>query len=144
MGAWYAVFAAGASPSSSDPVSTGTVIDEAALTAAGMTYMTLPGDPTGMVWQQTSQSFVAPAASITLDAVGFMALFTQAERIAIRTSVDPVVQDFVWQTNNASTVTLSNPVVINGLAYLSANPSGAPILAAGRSTTILTGTPSGS
>lgn len=141
---WYAVFAAGASPSSTDPISTGTVIDEAALSAAGMSYLTLPADPTGQVWNQSTQEFVAPTVVITLDKVGFMALFTLAERTAIRTSTDPVIQDFVWQTNNASSVTLNDPIVVNGLAYLSANPGGSPILAAGRSATILSGTPSGS
>lgn len=141
---WYAVFAAGTSTSSSDPISTGTVIDEAALTAAGMTYVTLPGDPTGLVWQQSTQSFVAPTVAATLDTHAFMALFTLAERTAIRTSTDPVVEDFVWQTNNARTVTLSDSIVVNGLAYLSANPSGSPILAAGRAAIIQAATPSGS
>lgn len=141
---WYAVFAAGASPSTSDPVSTGTVIDETALTASGMTWLTLPGDPMGLVWQRSTQSFVAAATSITLAPVQFMALFTLAERIAIRTSSDPVVQDFVWQTNNADSITLSDPIVMNGLAYLSANPVGSPILAPGRSATIEGATPSGS
>jgi hypothetical protein len=141
---WYAVFAAGTSPSTSNPVSTGTIIDTAALTAAGMTYITLPGDPTGLVWQQSSQSFVAPAVTITLSAVQFMDLFTLTERTAIRTSTDPVVMDFVWRANNSVVVSLSDPVVINGLTYLSANPSGSPILASGRSATILAGTPSGS
>ncbi|KXU82454.1 hypothetical protein CI15_33530 [Paraburkholderia monticola] len=118
---WYAIFAAGATPANSDPVSTGTVIDPAALQAADMTSIQLSGDPAGLVWQRSTQTFVAPFVVTTLSTVEFMALFSQAERVGIRTSTDPAIQDFVWQTNNARTITLSDPVVVNGLAYWNGN-----------------------
>ena len=142
---WYAVFETGTTGANSNPISIGTVIDEAHLTTQGRTYITLPSDPTGMVWQQSTQTFVAPPAPpIVLSTVDFMTLFTLQERIALRTSADPIIQDFIWHVNIAQTITLNNPLVLNGLAYISANPSGAPILAAGRSTAIEAGTPSGS
>lgn len=143
--AWYAIFAANTTGANSDPISTGTVIDEAHLTAQGRTYTTLPGDPAGLIWDRATQAFVAPPAPpIVVTTVQFMALFTLAERINLRASTDPVVQDFVWHVNNTPTVILSDQIVLNGLAYISANPSGAPILAAGRSVAIEAGTPSGS
>ncbi len=141
---WYAVFAPGTTGENSEPYSVGTVIDEADLAANGYTYVTLSGDPTGQIWNQTTHAFVARSNALTLTAAQFMGCFTQSERITIRASSDPVVQDFVWLMTNTPLIQMNSPYVAAGLTYLSANPTASPLLSPGREASILAGTQSGS
>ena len=50
--------------------------------------------------------------------VDFMRLFTQAERIDIRSSTDPIIIDFRDLISVTPTVDLDDPDTINGIQYL--------------------------
>jgi hypothetical protein len=68
----------------------------------------------------------------------FLNRFTRAERIAARAlaTTDPVVADFMHMLDAAAMsgvpIMPDNHDVVDGLAYLSANPANSPVLAAGR------------
>jgi len=96
----------------------------------------------GMLWDGTA--FTTPTPIVTypvLTPMQFYLAFTISERIAIKTSTDPVVKE-VWDTyqvalQTGSSIDLNLEDNRNALAYMSANPVGSPILASGRMTTIL-------
>ncbi len=73
----------------------------------------------------------------------FLRRFTQAERISARTlaNTDPYAYDFWHLLDSAiasgTPIYANDPDVVAGMAYLSANPASGPVLAAGRSTAIL-------
>lgn len=76
-------------------------------------------------------------------AFDFYRRFTSAERIAVRALAvtDPIAADFMHTLDGAiasgTPIYPNDPDTLAGLAYLSATPSGAPVLAAGRSAQIL-------
>ena len=76
----------------------------------------------------------------TVSAIEFKLLFTSPERIAIKTSVDPVVADFysLIEDPRLTSVSLGLKSTQDALAYLEA----VAILAPGRKAEILTGTAS--
>lgn len=73
----------------------------------------------------------------------FYRKFTMSERIAARAlaQTDPIAHDFLHTLDNAiasgANVRPDDPDTVNGMAYLSANPVGSPVLAAGRAEEIL-------
>lgn len=133
---WYAVI-----DKDGNLISTGTsVADAAALTAAGLTALTLSGDPAGQVWNATAKTFTAPPAKPApsiIPVLTFVKRFTAAEYQAIRVSTDPQVALFMLELQFAPSglIDLRNTDVVNGLAYLVS----VGILTADRQTTI--GTP---
>jgi len=115
---WYAVFEAGTTGASSDPISTGEIIDTAQLTSAGRTWLTLAGDPSGQVWNRATQAFgPRPVPATVLSKITFVQRFTPAEFSALQKSVDANVAFFMYQVSNAVTVTPSDTAVQNGLSY---------------------------
>lgn len=99
----------------------------------------------GGIWECGDQRFVDPEGvlyapvvdDIPISAIGFKLLFTAAERVAIKTSVDPVVQDFydLVQDQRLTEVNLALPSVAEALQYLEA----AELIATGRAAQILSG-----
>ena len=116
---WYAVFEKGTTGATNDPVSVGTIIDEADLAEQGRLWVVLPADPTGQVWDRATQAFVAaPVVPKPLPRLKFIQRFTAAEFMAIRASADPEVQFFLYQMESSPTVTPQDAAVQAGLAYL--------------------------
>jgi len=118
-------------------------------------YTTDVSNPVDVGWSVTVTngvpSFTAPAAVLPkLTPMQFYLAFTPAERIAIKTSTDPVVSEF-WATYQLAvqTNTLIDPSltsVVEGLTYMAtsktATPPGAGILASSaRIAQIQAGTP---
>lgn len=115
---WYAIFENGATPSNSNPVSTGEVIDTDHLTEQGRTWITLPGDPSGLIWDQPTQAFVTPPPPPTrLAKIDFIQRFTAQEFVALRSSSDVEVQYFMYQVDNAIYVVPSDATVQQALQY---------------------------
>lgn len=129
---WYAIV-----DGSGNLISAGTVIaDAATLQAKGYQAITLAGNPIGQIWDSATRSFsAAPATPIVLQTWTFIQLFTAAEYAAIRASTDPIVGQFLLMLQTATTVTLSDPVVINGVNYLVAQT----LLTAARGAAVLAG-----
>lgn len=106
----------------------------------GCVYITLADDAAsvlGMTW--TGSAFVPATTSITLEPLDFMRLFTQAERIAIRTAAagSGQLRDWYDQLTFARRVRLDHPEIVAGLQAL----QGAGLLTAARVTAILAGQP---
>jgi hypothetical protein len=53
-----------------------------------------------------------------LEQIEFLRLFLAAERIAIRKSTDPIVQDFMDLLDKAKVIRLDHPDTISGVLYL--------------------------
>lgn len=62
----------------------------------------------------------APPAPIAppLSPLAFLRRFTADERVAIRASTDPYVQDFYYLLDKAAEVRLDDPDVVAGMSYL--------------------------
>jgi hypothetical protein len=112
---WYAVIDA-----SDNLISTGeTVADTATLSAAGYTALTLAADPTGQVWNPSTQTFSAPPApQNSYPTWTWLQRFTPAEIAAIRASTDQQVQAFLFMLQFTETVTPLDPVIQGGLEYV--------------------------
>lgn len=76
-----------------------------------------------------------PAASAHnwISATKFLLRFTTQERIAIRTSTDPIVQDFIGLINTAVDVDLTDPATTQGVQYLESSG----LIGSGRAAQIL-------
>lgn len=74
-----------------------------------------------------------PQPSVQLTQLAFLRRFTPQERIAIRTSVDPIIIDFLHLLNLAQDVRLDDPDTIAGVQYLEQQD----LLAEGRAAVIL-------
>lgn len=59
-----------------------------------------------------------PVQASVVSAVEFMQLFTVQERIAIRSSGDPILDDFLDMVRVAGTISMAHPMVVQGLGYL--------------------------
>lgn len=102
-------------------LSTGTVIDTAALSANGLAFK-----DTGLValppfwhWDTTNLVVVSdPAPSATVLAADWIMAFTAAEYSAMKASSDQNVQQFLFAIEAAVTINLNKPLITNGLAYL--------------------------
>jgi hypothetical protein len=136
MATWYAVI-----NGAGTLISTGTsVADAATLSAQGYSAITLPGDPTGQVWNATTKTFSArpaPPKPTKITALAFIKRFVPAEYAGIAGSTDPQVMMFMLELQHAPAgmIDLTDPDITNGLAYLvSVN-----LLTQARATTI--GTP---
>ena len=87
-------------------------------------YVTLPPGSNvaiGSVWDPAKgflSGITIDPATRKLSHFAFMMLFTQPERTAIRTSADPVVQDFIYMLEKSGGIYLSYPMTINGINYL--------------------------
>lgn len=115
---WYAIFEAGTTPSTSDPISTGEVIDSVHLTEQGRTWISLSGPPAGQQWSRTSQTFVAPPTLPTLlSKLVFVQRFTAQEFVGLRASADANVLYFMYLLDNAVSIRPSDTLVQNALQY---------------------------
>lgn len=79
------------------------------------------GGPKGPMYVQAIiDTYVDPSAGRRLvNTTDFMLRFTSQERVAIRSSTNPVVVDFlrIVDDQRLLVVDLNNPVVLNGLEY---------------------------
>ncbi len=71
---------------------------------------------------------------LSLSQLSFLRKFTAEERIAIRSSIDPIIIDFLHLLNLAQDINLSDPDTIAGVNYLES----VELLDSGRATIILT------
>lgn len=112
-------------------VSQGTVIDEPL--PYGLASKQYPDRPTG-VWDAAQLDFVAvdPPPPV-LTRLQMLRRFTRDERVAIRSSTDPVVQDFLSLLEAASEVDLGDTDTIAGVQYLEQQG----LIAAGRAAEVL-------
>lgn len=112
---WYAVV-----DGSGTLISTGTVTaPKAQLDARGYTLITLPGDPTGQVWNSTSKTFSpAPPPNTVLPTWQWIQRFTALEFAGIKASADPMVQQFLLMIQTSPTITPQTQIIQQGLAYL--------------------------
>ena len=110
---WYAVIDA-----SNNLVSVGEVVaDTATLSSKGYTSLTLSWAPSG-VWDSTTKAFVAaPPVLNSYPKLAFVQRFTAAEFMAIKGSADQQVQFFLYQIEQATTVTPQDATVQAGLNY---------------------------
>jgi hypothetical protein len=118
---WYAIF--DGNPMTSDPVSTGTVIDPDDLQANGLTWVEVAADPTGMVWDRTTLTFKPappPPPPSTISAYQFARRFTASEFFNINQSQDHNVQQFMLELQLAprQQINLLAPEIQQGLQYL--------------------------
>lgn len=86
----------------------------------------------GIFTQPDPNSYKQPIFS--LSQLSFLRKFTAEERIAIRTSIDPIIIDFLHLLNIAQDINLSDPDTVAGVNYLES----IGLLDTGRATTILT------
>ena len=93
----------------------------------------MAGYPDTCAWVPALQGFVTTTPAQTVTPLAFQRLFTQAERIAIRTSTDPIVQDFMALAMIAQDIGLGDPDVMAGVEYLET----AHLIGTGRAATIL-------
>ena len=115
---WYAIFETGTTGASSNPISTGQSIDVKDLTASGRTSIILPGNPTGLVWSRTTQTFVAPVLvtpPVILTTLQFIQRFTSVEMAALLLNKTADVQFFAYQLSNTPTLSTTDAFVIVGL-----------------------------
>lgn len=112
---WFAIV-----NSSGELVSTGTVVaDDAELAERGLSKIALDGEPGHRVWDVITQSFVEPPAPPTvLTRLEFIWRFQPAEFMAIKSSLNPNIQFFLYQLESAQEVHPSHPTVQQGLQYL--------------------------
>lgn len=75
------------------------------------------------------------SAAAPLTPLAFQRLFSQAERIAIRTSADPIVQDFMALSAIALDIDLADQDVMAGVGYLEM----IGLIGAGRAAVVLSG-----
>lgn len=78
-----------------------------------------------------------PRVVQSLSRIAYQRLFTQAERIAIRASTDPIVVDFRELAALAETIDLDDADVIAGTQYLES----LDLIGSGRAAAILSGQP---
>lgn len=69
-------------------------------------------------WNSETERYEITADSITK--LAFLNKFTSAERIAIRNSTDPQVEDIMQLFDAASYISSSDPNTVQGLQYLTA------------------------
>jgi hypothetical protein len=69
-----------------------------------------------VTWDKTYLKFVSSTTVYTK--FEFLSKFTSEERIAIRTSTDPVVQDFIHMLEVSEQIDVSNTTTIDGINYL--------------------------
>lgn len=69
---------------------------------------------TGSQWEDVA----APPSTATLSPITFLRRFTAPERVAIRSSQDPYVVDFLDLLNKATEIQNTDPDVEGGMAYL--------------------------
>lgn len=112
---WYAIV-----DGSGNLVSSGTVIgDQASLSAKGYSVITLSGNPTGQVWDVASHTFKPPPSAPTVITTWqFIQRFSAGEFAEIVSSTDPQVRMFLLMLQTSTTITLQDPIVVGGLAYL--------------------------
>lgn len=75
----------------------------------------------GKQWNGTSWEdliILSGNSTVTLTKLEFYRLFTQAERVAIYSSTDPLVLDFVRMMSMAQEVSMDDPDVVAGVNYL--------------------------
>lgn len=111
---WFAVYETGTGRLRS----TGTVLADPL--PEGLAAKEFAVRPEGMDWNPVTLDFdiPIPTPARTVAAVEFMQLFTVQERIAIRSSGDPVLEDFLDMVRVAGTISMDHPMVVQGLGYL--------------------------
>lgn len=136
---WHAVFDA----ASGELRSLGTVVADPL--PEGLASKPFPFDPRAMVWRPVERDFVQPppvAAPRRLSPVEFAKLLTVGERIALRKSSDPVIEDFQWFLERAEYIDLDDAITQQGIGYLTTLAADDPArLTEARAARILAGLP---
>lgn len=106
----------------------------------GNPWIDCTGTSVGPGWTRVNDAWVpAPAPRLQWPAFVWVRRMTAAERIATRTlaNTDPIANDFIhlldWAVASGTPIYADDADFRAGLVYLSANPAGSPVLAAGRS-----------
>ncbi|MFS0771029.1 hypothetical protein [Sphingomonas sp. 1P08PE] len=99
-------------------IASGPYDDEPEATEGVYATAVMFGWPETVDWVPAMQGFVRKPAPEPLTRLAFQRLFTQAERIAIRTSTDMIVQDFMALSALAVDIDLADPDVVMGVGYL--------------------------
>lgn len=68
------------------------------------------------VWDEATESFIVGAG--TISKVTFLSRFSVNERLAIRASTDPIVNDIMKLLEVAEYISTTDPTTINGVNYL--------------------------
>lgn len=115
MATWFAVV-----DGTGNLISTGTTVaDQATLAAAGYGVIQLAGDPTGQIWNASTQTFSPlPPKPVVISVWAFVQRFTPAEFAAIEASTDPMVRQFLLMLQVATSITPADTVVQAGIQYL--------------------------
>jgi len=115
MATWFAVV-----DGAGNLVSTGTTVaDQATLAAAGYGVIQLAGDPTGQIWNASTQTFSpAPPKPTVISVWQFVQRFTPGEFAGIEASNDPMVRQFLLMLQVAKSISPADTVVQSGLQYL--------------------------
>lgn len=111
--------------------------DAAAAPGKGLGVFSQADDPRRPGWQWDAAAAAWQVVAVPpppLTRLQFRLRFTQAERLAIKASDDPVVADFMDMLGDAQEVVASDPATIAGLGYL----EGQGLIGTGRAAEILT------
>jgi hypothetical protein len=95
------------------------------------------GYPETVSWSQELNGFVDIGPPALLSKLQFQRLFTQAERIAVRGSADPLIVDYRELGQLADGIDLTDPDVIAGVGYLEVSG----LIGTGRAAEVLAGNP---
>ena len=111
---WYAIV-----DSANNLISVGEVIADAnTLSSKGYTAITLSNNPIGQSWDSNTRSFFTTVIKNSYPKLDFVQRFTATEFMSIKGSSDPEVQFFLYQIEQATTVTPQDATVQAGLNYL--------------------------
>lgn len=113
--AWFAVYIT----STGELRSSGSVLTDALPEGwAAKEFQERPDQSLGWNPATLNWDITQVAQPTVLSAIDFMQLFTVQERIAIRGAGDPILDDFLDMVRVAGTISMSNPMVLQGLGYL--------------------------
>lgn len=121
---WVAVFAPGADPATSEPVSLASYddanpdirrFDPDALAAKGYSVVYLDSDPRGKVWKGDKGTFEPPPPKRVVPATEFIRQFTPEQFVALLDSKDASVRMFVFLLGRMDDVSLDDPLTVAAL-----------------------------
>lgn len=117
------------------PATTGTEVAQ----WQGIQWVVLAERPPVPTPQPTPEPTPPPPAPVILNKVDFLRLFMQQERIDIRaaSTVNPVIADYQYMLDAATTVNLSDPDILTGVPLLEQ----AGLIGPGRAAQILANEP---
>jgi hypothetical protein len=141
--AFAATFPAFAAPQRCAHITAG-VVDNVVIAdpAAGLPGVDCSNPAAQVGWTFAGGVYTPVAPAVVYQTSGlsflqFMALFTTAEQVAIVTSTDTQTRVFLAMAEGSGTISLTDPIVSSGVAYLAS----INLIAAARVATVLGGAP---